>query len=52
MKKVGKFNLIRENTCSLKCKCGWNLHIGGRFEKDLKKIKTYLKEFGHKYKGK
>ena len=43
MKKIGKFNLIKEHICTLHCDCGWNLHIGGRNKKDLEKIKKYLK---------
>ena len=45
MKKLGKLNLISEERCDLpKCKCGWNLHIGGYDIKDIKKIKKFLKE--------
>lgn len=44
IKKIGKFNLLQESICKLKCDCGWNLHIGGKDKKDLKKIKDFLKE--------
>jgi hypothetical protein len=42
-KKIGKFNLLEENVCDLKCDCGWNIHIGGTDKKDLKELKKYLK---------
>lgn len=44
IKKIGKFNLLEENICDLKCDCGWNLWISGEDIKDLKKIKDYLKK--------
>ena len=44
IKKIGKFNLLKENVCQLKCNCGWNLWIGGANKKDLKDIKEYLKK--------
>lgn len=44
MKKIGKFNLLTEEVCKFKkCKCGWNLHIGGIKLEDLKKIKEFIK---------
>lgn len=52
MKKIGKFNLIKETVCELHCKCGWNIQIGGRDVGDLAEIKKYLKRFGKpKIKG-
>ena len=49
MKKIGKFNLIQDNKpCTIHCKCGWNIHIGGTEEKDYKKLKKILKEWGKK----
>lgn len=47
-KKIGKFNLLEEEVCVEQCKCGWNLHIGGKDTKDLVKIKEYLENFGGK----
>jgi len=44
LKKIGKFYLLEENICKLKCSCGWNLRIGGYDKKDLKKIKDFLKK--------
>jgi len=43
MKKIGKINLIEENTCDFKCDCGWNITIGGEDKEDLDKIKEFLK---------
>ena len=43
MKKIGKFNLLSENICKLKCKCGWNITIGGKDNGDLIKIKKFLR---------
>lgn len=43
MKKIGRFNIIQETKCKLKCKCGWNITIGGKNKEDLKDIKKYLK---------
>lgn len=40
---IVKINLLEENECELKCKCGWNIWIGGKDIKDLKKIKDFLK---------
>ena len=37
-------NIIDFNHCNLpKCKCGWNLTIGGTDEKELKELKKLLK---------
>jgi len=44
MKKLGKFNLIRECVCTEKCNCGWNITIGGKDKKDLKRIKKAIRE--------
>ena len=44
MKKIGKFNLIDENECELKCNCGWNIMIGGKNKEDLKKLKKIIKK--------
>lgn len=44
IRKIGKFNLLEENICDLKCDCGWNLWIGGEDIKDLKKIKDFIKK--------
>jgi hypothetical protein len=52
MKKIGKFNLIDENVCELKCGCGWNLFIGGKDVKDLEEIKKMLKELSKSKTGK
>lgn len=44
MKKLGRFNLLDENICTLKhCNCGWNITIGGEDKKDLEKLKKFLK---------
>jgi len=43
MKQIGKLNLIEENVCNLKCKCGWNITIGGTDKKDLRKLKKLIK---------
>ena len=43
MKHIGKINLLAKNVCNLKCNCGWNLWIGGKDKKDLKKIEKFLK---------
>lgn len=37
--------ILDYNHCNLKnCKCGWNLHIGGKSEKELQELKDFLKD--------
>ncbi len=49
IKKIGKFNLIKDNhPCTEPCDCGWNIQIGGKDEKDYKAIKIMLENWGNK----
>ena len=41
---LGRFNIIDENVCMLNCNCGWNITVGGEDEKDLEKLKKFLKQ--------
>lgn len=44
-KKLGKFNLLIDNKpCTLVCKCGWNIWIGGLGTKDYNWLKKILRE--------
>ncbi len=53
MKKIGKFNLIEKNVCTLQCHCGWNINIGGKNVADLLRIEKFLRELSiHKEKEK
>ena len=43
MKKIGHFNLIQDNhPCNLPCDCGWNIQVGGKEERDYRKLKHFL----------
>jgi hypothetical protein len=44
IRKIGKFNIIKEDICDLPCDCGWNISIGGELEEDLKNLKEYLEK--------
>ena len=44
MRKIGKFNLIQYNLCRLPCKCGWNIQVGGKDEKDYKWLLKMLEK--------
>ena len=40
--KKAKYKIIKENVCTVDCKCGWNIFIGGADPKDLKELKRFL----------
>ena len=51
MKKIGKFNLIKDVTpCEEQCECGWNIHIGGLEKEDYIKLKKILKTWENEVK--
>jgi len=43
MKKIGRINIIEENSCALGCSCGWNITIGGEDQEDIEMLKQLLK---------